>query len=101
MHETQFTKIKDIKIPSDAKAGIYVYTVKVRYFDKNQERILTSTAIFEVIKETGAEFPFKIGLNLYSIIIIALLIVIVSFIVYQFRTLKMLERTHKHRRKKK
>lgn len=99
--ETQFQKIKNIKIPSDTKAGIYVYAVKVSYTDNNQERILTSTAIFEVIKESGTGFPFKIGLNIYSIIIIALLIVIVSFIIYQFRTLKMLERVHKYKRRKK
>ena len=99
--ETQFQKIKEIKIPSDAKAGIYVYAVKVKYLDNEQERILTSTAIFEITKKSGIEFPFKFELNLSSIIIIVLLAVIALFIVYQFRILRMLEKLHGHRRRKK
>src|SRR3989344_5482385 len=37
--ETQFQKLKDIKIPKDTKPGVYVYAVKVRYIDNAQEKI--------------------------------------------------------------
>src|SRR3989344_2023286 len=91
--QTQFQKIKEFKLPKYIPPGKYIFSVKITYYDNKEVRIATGADVFEVNEEPQTESPFlfgALGLNLNYVLLWAFVIIVVLFIFYQYKLVRVL-----------
>ena len=102
--QTQFQKIKEFRLPGYIPSGKYIFSVKITYYDNKEVRIATGADVFEVGENPQTEKPFSFnflsGLNLNYVLMGALVLIIVLFIFYQYKFVRVLSGAKSSRGKK-